>query len=469
MSPPPPPPPPSLSAPALAGPSRLAPLPRPGTEGPARAATPRAAVSPGPSPDWTSLHAPVRALLAGEPFLGRAAIERARVHAPRLGLGVVACVPARNEADRLPRALEALAASLDRLGEPAGILVLVNNTRDGSADAAWDWARRGGHAVAVVEARLAAGIANAGHARRLALDLGHLVARPDAVLLTTDADTRVARDWASRLVGHVRAGAGAAAGMIDVEPREFAALPRSVHEVERAERALFREHARTWRLIVPDDPPALALRVGGASLAVSAAAYGRVGGMPALATCEDRAMVARMIEHDEGVAFDDRALIHTSCRLDGRADGGMAGMLRRRVTEPDPCCDEALHEASGFALRCLAWRALRGTVDAPTRRRIAGRLGCDPHLLEPGPSHGRRWTALLGALPVRPPLLASEVRREIGRARALRRALAAEGPMAGAEGGRAVVEAVLRYLGPGEGAGASGRPGACDEREVVHA
>ena len=399
----------------------------------------------------------MRELLAAAPFGGRAAIRRVRVHAPRVGLGVLACVPARNEVDRLSTSLDALAASLDRLAEPSGVLVLVNNASDGSADVAWNWARTGTLPVAVVEARLAPGIADAGHARRLALDLGRLVVRPDAVLLTTDADTRVARDWAARLVGHVQRGAGLAAGMIDVERSEFAALPPAVHGVERAERALFREHARLWSLLVPDDPVSLGLRVGGASLAVSVRAYDRVGGLPALAACEDRAMVARMIEHDEAVAFDERALIHTSCRLAGRAEGGMAGMLSRRVSERDPLCDEALRSARSYALLCLAWRALRGGANAEQRDRLTARLGCAPDALEPRASHGRQWTALLRALPPEPRLRASDVRREIVRARALRRALAAEGP-------RARMDAVLRGAAAGAfnaddgGAVSGGRP-----------
>ena len=383
--------------------------------------------------DWSALRAPVRDILASEPFAGRAAIERVRVHAPRIGLGVLACVPARNEADRLCRTLDALERSLARLGEPAGILVLANNDTDGTADRAWAWAQAHDVPMAVCEARLDRAIADAGHARRLALDLGSLVTRADAVLLTTDADTRVARDWARRLVAPIRAGAGASAGMIDVEPAEFAALPECVHRIERDERALFREHARVWRILVPDEPVSLGLRVGGASLAVSREAYRRVGGMPALSSCEDRAMVARMLRHDERVAFDEDAVIRTSCRLDARAGGGMAGMLARRIEEDDPHCDEELRGAVEHALACLAWRWLRGpraggTEDADRDgRSLASALGVEPDALETlrEVPHGEAWHRLERAMPRRRRLRAGDVRRELGEARSLRRALAA--------------------------------------------
>lgn len=387
-----------------------------------------------PAHDWPSLRAPVAALLHHAPFSGRAAIDRVRVHAPRPGLSVLACVPARDEEGTLARTLDALAASLAGLDEPAGILLMVNNTSDATADAAWEWARHRSLTVAVCEAQLAPAIANAGHARRLALDLAALLVRPNAVLLSTDADTRVARPWARRLVGAVRAGAGLAAGMIDVEPAEFAALPERVREVERVERALFREHERLWRLLVPDEPLALGLRVGGASMAISVPAYRRVGGLPAIASSEDRAMVARMIAHGERIVFDAKASIRTSCRLVGRATGGMAGMLERRIREADPPCDQALMTADRLAALCLAWRHIRGENqdegDGRTVVRLAAVLGCRPSGLAAAltpTGRGRAWTALLDALGATPVLRASEVAREVDRSRALRRSLLATG------------------------------------------
>ena len=394
-----------------------------------------------PNAEWSALRGPVRDLLLEQPFAGRAFIERVRVHAPRIGLGVLVCIPACNEEERLLRTLEALAVSLNHLDEPAGILVLANNCADDTAERAWNWAGKQGLPVAVCEARLASPIADAGHARRLALDLGVLVSRFNAVLLTTDADTRVSRDWARRLVAPIRAGAGASAGMIDVEVEEFAALPSRVHAIERDERALFREHARMWRLLLPDEPVSLSLRVGGASLAVGREAYRRVGGMPALTSCEDRAMVARMLRHDEAVVFDLHATIRTSCRLDARAGGGMAGMLSRRIAEADPLCDEELRTATGHALACLTWQWLRGAGDDDPAA-LAAALRIEPTLLAGlrDRPHGEAWCALEKALPPRERLRASDVARQVRRARLLRKRLAHEG------GARAPWRTLLRTV-----------------------
>ena len=375
----------------------------------------------------------LEALASGEPFHGR--LSARVVHASNWHArpGVIACVPAKDEAERLPASLDALRTSLARLGGRAAILVMVNNSADGSVECVREWAARTDAVVLMVEAELDAGIADAGHARRLALDLGALVAMPDAVLLTTDADTRVSRDWARRLVGHVRAGAGAAAGMIDVEPHEFAALPPRVREIELAERALFREHARTWRLLVPGEPLALALRVGGASLAVAARAYVRVGRLPPLAVSEDRAMIAAMLRHDERVAFDERAAIRTSCRLHARVTDGMAGMLRERMERDDPACDQDLHGAVRFAWLCLAWRQVRdrhaGAGSPDDAAPIARALGVDSDSLEPRPgeTRGQAWERLIACLPPAPRLRASEIERERSAARSLRRMLEAVG------------------------------------------
>ena len=375
-------------------------------------------------------------LASDTPFHGRLALRAVHAFHWTARPGVVACVPARDEAERLPASLDALRASLGRVDEPVAIVVLVNNSTDGSVPRVRDWAARTDAPVLIVETELDDEIADAGHARRLALDLGALVATPDAVLLTTDADTRVARDWARRLVGHVRAGAGAAAGMIDVEPDEFAALPSRVREIERAERALFREHARTWRLLVPEAPLALALRVGGASLAVSARAYRRVGRLPPLAVSEDRAMVAAMLRHDERVVFAARAAIRTSCRLHARVADGMAGTLRERMERNDPVCDQDLHGAVRFAWLCLAWRQVchrhAGTGSPDDAAPIARALGVDDGSLEPRPgeTRGEAWERLIVAAPPAPRLRASEVGRERAAARSLRRVLRSVGPAA---------------------------------------
>ena len=364
-------------------------------------------------------------LVSHRPFQGRVAVEGLSVHRLRAAR-VVACVPAVNEDERIAASLQALEASLLALDEPAVVVVLVNNSTDGTAGTARDVAREASASFVVCEARFAREIADAGHARRLALDVGSLVA-PNGVLLTTDADTRVGRDWAPRLVNGVRGGAAAVAGWIETDPHEFACLPPAVRAAEACERALFAAQDALWRRLVPDAPLALGLRVGGASLAVSARAYARVGGLPTPAAGEDRAMVALLQRHDEIVILDRHAPIETSCRLDARAANGMGAMLENRLSEADPPCDEALMPARDFALRALAWRQLRRARHAPASAALLadGRLIAEAlrvpfaDVFPSQPTHGADWERLDARMAPLPRLRVSDVRRETRYADAL--------------------------------------------------
>jgi hypothetical protein len=90
--------------------------------------------------------------------------------------GFVVAIPVRDEEQRLPACLRALAQQRDQLGQPTPptlvrIVVFANNCTDQSASLA----RRLGNCLSldlcVVEARLPPAVAHAGAARRAAMDL----------------------------------------------------------------------------------------------------------------------------------------------------------------------------------------------------------------------------------------------------------------------------------------------------------
>ena len=90
--------------------------------------------------------------------------------------GFVDAVPVKDEEERLPACLRALAQQRDQLGQPipptlVRIVVFANNCTDQSASLA----RRLGECLSldlrVVEARLPPTTAHAGNARRAAMDL----------------------------------------------------------------------------------------------------------------------------------------------------------------------------------------------------------------------------------------------------------------------------------------------------------
>ncbi|MGB3456626.1 MAG: glycosyltransferase family 2 protein, partial [Litorimonas sp.] len=112
-------------------------------------------------------------------------------HAP-----CVVCIPAKNEARRLPGALSALALAFRAMGDPRGALVVaLDGCTDDSADIIAQQSRHFPVDIHMVELE-AHPVPHAGRVRRAALDFGaSLFPGEETILLTTDADTLVDRDW----------------------------------------------------------------------------------------------------------------------------------------------------------------------------------------------------------------------------------------------------------------------------------
>ncbi|AHE55952.1 glycosyltransferase [Sphingomonas sanxanigenens] len=237
------------------------------------------------------------------------------------------CVPARNEVDHIGTLIEALAAQT--IASTIRVALCANNCSDATADVARAVARRFGNiALAVDERSFDAPAAHAGSARRGAMDLGVEMLQDDrGLLISTDADCRPPPGW-------IAANLAAAAddhilgGRIDLDPQADAPIgilrlrarfDRYWQQVREIEDGL---DPRPW------DPPPRHGDHTGASLALTAALYRRAGGVPLIATGEDRALV------DAAVAVGGRLLhppgvwIWVSPRTDGRAAGGMADVMR---------------------------------------------------------------------------------------------------------------------------------------------
>ncbi|MGB3543345.1 glycosyltransferase, partial [Rubrivirga sp.] len=139
---------------------------------------------------------------------------------PSDGLQATVVVPARNEEASLP----ALVAALEDVRRPGSwgrdaleVLVLLNNCTDGSERVARELATsRTWLRVAHVD--LPAEHAHVGRARQILFDTAAArlleVGRPDGLILSTDADSRPARDWLAETVLEVEAGADAVFGRI---------------------------------------------------------------------------------------------------------------------------------------------------------------------------------------------------------------------------------------------------------------
>ncbi|WP_313045840.1 glycosyltransferase family 2 protein [Brevundimonas sp.] len=353
--------------------------------------------------------------------------------APRFAIAI----PARNEERRIVSCLAACAQAM--AGQPGSgvIVLLVNNSDDRTAARARAWAAASGVATKVVETCFPPECAHAGMARRMALDVAQDAAGSDGFLLTTDADSRPEPDWVRACIEPLTSGRAAmVCGTISLDPREYARLPRDIvrrGETEARYRSLARE---LTSLLDPDplNPWPFHGEQSGASLAMTAAAYGRVGGAPLTPCGEDRALVKRFMDHDLPVLYLDAARVVTSCRLKGRASGGMADTIAARIAGAVHLCDETVEPARTVWLRASLRARLRGALSGPAKQAVLmGEAGMSPDQIEAAPVFtglGALWAFIeaVGPRLARRRMTWDEMAAELPRLEALRdQALAASG------------------------------------------
>ena len=219
--------------------------------------------------------------------------------------------------------------------------MLINNSTDGS----WQMARNildaSDCGYLIANASLQPDIADAPHARRMALDIGALLAAKGA-LMTTDADTLVATDWAAANLRHMRGDADLVCGTVSIEPQEYAALPEPIRYCGEVEAAYAAQLERLWQRWTGGTAPSFQIPAMGASLALPTARYREIGGMPIPSVAEDKALASLARRRAWSIKTAGDVTVETSARLFARAAGGMGDALRARATDEDPYCDEQL-------------------------------------------------------------------------------------------------------------------------------
>jgi glycosyltransferase involved in cell wall biosynthesis len=152
-------------------------------------------------------------------------------------IAFVIAIPVKDEEERLPACLLALAGQRDLFGRlipPRLIRVVLfaNNCTDQSASVAGRLGENLSLDVRVVEARLPTEAAHAGTARRAAMDIAEAwlegEGETDGVILTTDADSQAAPNWVATNLAAFNAGADAVLGRIDLDD-EGKLLPDTLH------------------------------------------------------------------------------------------------------------------------------------------------------------------------------------------------------------------------------------------------
>ena len=315
-------------------------------------------------------------------------------------LPVAVAIPAHNEADWIARCLEALDQRPHGVGVNVGLL--VNNSTDSTAAIARGLQPALSFALDVVEHEFPSKQQTAGQARRLAMDLAANKLPPHGVLLSTDADGQVAPDWLAATL---------------------ATIPAILHEDDARECAYGALLDEIDHLLDPDpaDPWPRHTEHSGASICVTLGAFRRAGGIPPIAVGEDRAFFAALRRADARIRHAPDVCVTVSGRIDGRAVGGMADTIRRRLVAPDAFLDDAMEPAAN--------RIRRARLRAEARALFQGRrkasswlcreLGCDAASLNAALMQGTfgvAWETIegmaAGLAPVRVPVadLADETR-----------------------------------------------------------
>ena len=257
---------------------------------------------------------------------------------PHTGLLVSVIIPAKDEAHNLPATLAALAAQVDEHGQPLPlasfeVIVLANNCTDATAAVVRQQADRFPHLMLhVAELRLPAAKAHVGRARRLLMDEAcarlEQAGAPTGIIASTDADTRVAPTWLAATLAEIAVGADAVGGRILTEAVGPALLP--LRRIQLRDTAYRQLCARLEDQIdpLPADCWPRHHQHFGASLALTARAYRRVGGLPEVRFLEDEALCQALRRHDLTLRHSPLVQVLTSARRDGRVEVGLSWQLR---------------------------------------------------------------------------------------------------------------------------------------------
>jgi cellulose synthase/poly-beta-1,6-N-acetylglucosamine synthase-like glycosyltransferase len=227
-------------------------------------------------------------------------------------VGVV--VPARNEEPTIEACIDSIFASLDACTQVDSSWVAV------VADSCTD--RTSAMARAMLSGRgelIECTASSAGMARRLGVErvLRRFAAHPaDRVwIANTDADSEPAADWITRQLTLADQGYCGVAGIVQVEDSD--------HHKADVIRALLEDY-----VLHPDGTHP---HVHGANLGIRADAYLDAGGWSDLALAEDHCLWTRVRARGWKLVSSIASVVTTSGRLNGRAKGGFADTLRRKL------------------------------------------------------------------------------------------------------------------------------------------
>lgn len=301
----------------------------------------------------------------------------------------IVAIPARNEEERLPQLLHALAhqKGISR-GISLPVVVILNNCTDRSAAvAAAEAARSPLLAIDIIEVEFADDDAHVGSARRLAMEQAALSFNgvANGVILTTDADAVPPPNWVAANLRAIADGADIVGGRICGDPNEERELGQEFCERAAAYLAYsaLKDHLASLVDPLPYDPWPRHWDHTGASLALRADVYREVGGLRPLPRREDLDLVTRVRAAGYKLRHAPEVVVRVSARLNGRAQGGMADCLKSWIRDVADGHPVLVEDPTRILQRLVRRRQIRdlGALPAEDRRAAAQKLGFDASLI----------------------------------------------------------------------------------------
>ena len=301
---------------------------------------------------------------------GRGQIRAAQRTIAVNGVPFCVCVPARNESARLPVLLDALAAQTINGRIP--VALCINNSDDDSVAVVAEVARLYAQRLDIMvdACTLPPSLAHAGGARGQAMEMGYRhvssAAGGNGVLISTDADCRPPAEWIAANLAAIGTGADIVGGRIildDAEPIDPAiARMRDRFDLYWAAVRAIEDASDP----APHDPPPRHGDHTGASIAIDAGLYGAIGGVPSIASGEDRSMVINAVAAGGRLVHPPSVWTRVSARTEGRAAGGMAIAMAELAATVDRGVDPYVPAFEHWRARAL-WRREARTAHGPAK------------------------------------------------------------------------------------------------------
>jgi GT2 family glycosyltransferase len=250
----------------------------------------------------------------------RSPVSAVTLPPPDLALRICVIVPARNEEELIGSCLRALAKQKQVSYKEYEILLVLDGCTDGTETRARILAAS---YPALRLHLLDSPGKGSGHARRVGMEIAcerlHAVGRPHALISSTDADTVVAPDWISAQLAAAERGARAIGGRIELV--DDGKVPKALLEWH-----LTRGDSRYRKLLSEPAPSGRTehWQFSGASMALTAAVYRKVGGLEPRDALEDEQLEGALQRHGVPIERLLSVRVATSARLVGRAGRGLA-------------------------------------------------------------------------------------------------------------------------------------------------